>query len=99
MWEEVNGSSFFTVASQYRGKIPSSSKTPASGPLWLTRRQALIDGGNLASTLGKPATSYTAVAPQILCFLQTFWDSSGGYARANSKSTNPWTSHLHKLTT
>ncbi|GJN74336.1 glucoamylase precursor [Purpureocillium lilacinum] len=67
LWEEVNGSSFFTVASQYR---------------------ALIDGGNLASTLGKPATSYTAVAPQILCFLQTFWDSSGGYARANINVNN-----------
>ncbi|UNI20086.1 Glucan 1,4-alpha-glucosidase [Purpureocillium takamizusanense] len=67
LWEEVNGSSFFTVANQYR---------------------ALVDGSKLAATLGQPAASYAAVAPQILCFLQTFWDSSGGYARANINVNN-----------
>ncbi|KAJ6441978.1 glucoamylase precursor [Purpureocillium lavendulum] len=67
LWEEVNGSSFFTIASQYR---------------------ALIDGSNLANTLGKSGGSYAAIAPQILCFLQTFWVSSGGYINANINVNN-----------
>ncbi|KAI5466885.1 putative glucoamylase GMY1 [Mariannaea sp. PMI_226] len=57
LWEEVNGSSFFTIASQYRG-------------------------GVIASQLGKP-DSYTAIAPQVLCFLQSFWVTSNKYIDAN----------------
>ena len=32
LWEEVNGSSFFTIASQYRGKISSCSRHSRSSP-------------------------------------------------------------------
>ncbi|KAH6610201.1 glucoamylase [Trichoderma cornu-damae] len=62
LWEEVDGSSFFTVANQHR---------------------ALVEGATLAATLGQPGSSYSAVAPQILCFLQKFWVSSGGYVDSN----------------
>ncbi|EQL00498.1 glucoamylase I precursor [Ophiocordyceps sinensis CO18] len=62
LWEEVNGSSFFTISSQYR---------------------ALVEGSALATALGKPGSSYSNVAPQILCFLQSFWVPSAGYIDAN----------------
>lgn len=63
LWEEVDGSSFFTVANQHR---------------------ALVEGATLAATLGQSGSSYSTVAPQILCFLQKFWSSSG-YIISNSK--------------
>lgn len=63
LWEEVNGSSFFTVANQHR---------------------ALVEGATLAATLGQSGSSYSSVAPQILCFLQKFWSPSG-YVISNSK--------------
>ncbi|KAI1106724.1 carbohydrate-binding module family 20 protein [Jackrogersella minutella] len=66
LWEEVSGSSFFTIASQHR---------------------ALVEGSALAKSLGKTTTSYDAVAPQVLCFLQSFWSSSG-YALANINVNN-----------
>ncbi|KAH6658983.1 1, 4-alpha-D-glucan glucohydrolase [Truncatella angustata] len=59
LWEEVSGSSFFTIQSQYR---------------------ALIEGSSLASTLGVDCTGCDE-APQILCFLQSFWN--GKYFNAN----------------
>ncbi|KAF7549315.1 hypothetical protein G7Z17_g6457 [Cylindrodendrum hubeiense] len=62
LWEEVSGSSFFTVASQYR---------------------ALIEGSTIAGLLGKSGTSYSAIAPQVLCFLQKFWLPSSNYIDAN----------------
>ncbi|KAH7157095.1 putative glucoamylase GMY1 [Dactylonectria macrodidyma] len=62
LWEEVNGSSFFTIASQYR---------------------ALIEGSAIATALGKSSDAYTAIAPQVLCFLQKFWLPSSGYIDAN----------------
>ena len=62
LWEEVSGSSFFTVAAQHR---------------------ALVEGSALATTLGESATNYEAQAPQVLCFLQSFWSSSSGYTIAN----------------
>ncbi|OPB42498.1 GH15 glucamylase with starch binding domain [Trichoderma guizhouense] len=61
LWEEVNGSSFFTVANQHR---------------------ALVEGATLAATLGQSGSTYSSVAPQILCFLQRFW-VSGGYIDSN----------------
>ncbi|KAM3431569.1 hypothetical protein NHJ13734_007260 [Beauveria thailandica] len=66
LWEEVNGSSFFSVASQHR---------------------SLVEGSSLAAKLGQDGSVYGQVAPQILCFLQTFWVASGGYINSNSKST------------
>ncbi|OTB05419.1 carbohydrate-binding module family 20 protein [Hypoxylon sp. CI-4A] len=62
LWEEVQGSSFFTVAAQHR---------------------SLVEGSALASTLGEDTTAYDAIAPQVLCFQQSFWDASNGFAIAN----------------
>ncbi|KAI1381523.1 carbohydrate-binding module family 20 protein [Hypoxylon crocopeplum] len=67
LWEEVSGSSFFTVAAQHR---------------------SLVEGSALAKSLGQTCTACDAVAPQVLCFLQTFWSSSGGYALANINVNN-----------
>ncbi|KAI0850178.1 carbohydrate-binding module family 20 protein [Daldinia vernicosa] len=67
LWEEVNGSSFFTVAAQHR---------------------SLVEGSALAETLGESHDSYDAIAPHILCFLQTFWSPSSGYALANINVNN-----------
>ncbi|KAI1333966.1 carbohydrate-binding module family 20 protein [Xylariaceae sp. FL0016] len=66
LWEEVSGSSFFTVAAQYR---------------------ALVEGNALASTLGTTCTG-CAVAPQVLCFLQSFWSASSGFTLANINVNN-----------
>lgn len=60
LWEEVDGSSFFTVAVQHR---------------------ALVQGANLAKKLGKSCPACVSQAPQILCFLQNFWN--GNYITAN----------------
>ncbi|KAJ6780421.1 hypothetical protein PWT90_02308 [Aphanocladium album] len=67
LWEEVNGSSFFSVAGQHR---------------------SLVEGASLAAKLGHDASAYNKVAPQILCFLQTFWVSSGGYINSNINQNN-----------
>ncbi|KAI0137392.1 family 15 glycosyl hydrolase [Xylariales sp. AK1849] len=56
LWEEVQGSSFFTIAAQHR---------------------ALVEGSNLAKTLGSSCSYCDSIAPQILCFQQSFWSSSG----------------------
>ncbi|KAF4123810.1 glucoamylase [Geosmithia morbida] len=84
LWEEVNGSSFFTTASQWR---------------------ALVEGASLASTLGQTTASskYSSIAPQILCFLQTFWIPEQGYVDANinvndgrtGKDTNTVLASIH----
>ncbi|KAH7040448.1 glycoside hydrolase family 15 protein [Microdochium trichocladiopsis] len=63
LWEEVNGSSFFTTAAQHR---------------------ALVEGSALAKSLGTTCPGCDAIAPQILCFQQSYWTTNlGGYARAN----------------
>ncbi|KAI1427903.1 family 15 glycosyl hydrolase [Xylaria sp. FL1777] len=67
LWEEVNGSSFFTVAAQHR---------------------ALIEGSALAKALGSSCNACDAIAPQVLCFLQTFWSASSGYTLANINVNN-----------
>ncbi|KAI1780488.1 carbohydrate-binding module family 20 protein [Hypoxylon cercidicola] len=67
LWEEVQGSSFFTVAAQHR---------------------SLVEGSALATTLGTSCTACDAVAPQVLCFLQSFWSASDGYALANINVNN-----------
>jgi glucoamylase len=60
LWEEVNGSSFFTLAAAYR---------------------ALVEGAALAESLSKSCPGCADAAPQVLCFLQTFW--VGGYIDSN----------------
>ena len=59
-WEEINGSSFFTTAVQYR---------------------SLIDGADLAGQIGQSCDLCVSQAPQILCFLQDYWN--GEYIEAN----------------
>ncbi|KAK8086912.1 Glucoamylase [Apiospora phragmitis] len=67
LWEEVQGSSFFTIAASHR---------------------ALVEGSNLAKTLGNSCSACDAIAPQVLCFQQSFWSSSGNYALANINVNN-----------
>ncbi|KAH8704141.1 putative glucoamylase precursor [Talaromyces proteolyticus] len=55
LWEEVQGSSFFTTAVQHR---------------------ALVQGNALATTLGHSCANCVSQAPQILCFLQSYWTGS-----------------------
>ena len=59
LWEETDGSSFFTIQNQHR---------------------ALVEGQTLANTLRVTCTGCDQ-APQILCFLQTFWN--GEYIVSN----------------
>ncbi|KAI4164476.1 MAG: hypothetical protein LQ342_001789 [Letrouitia transgressa] len=65
IWEEVDGSSFFTAAVQYR---------------------ALVQGQWLAEEIGKPCRSCESEAPQILCFMQTFWNGEFIVAEINSQN-------------
>ncbi|KAJ5813011.1 Six-hairpin glycosidase [Penicillium robsamsonii] len=53
LWEEVEGSSFFTIAAQHR---------------------ALVEGSAFAKALGETCEGCDSQAPQILCYLQTFWN-------------------------
>ncbi|OCK81653.1 carbohydrate-binding module family 20 protein [Lepidopterella palustris CBS 459.81] len=65
LWEEVDGSSFFTIAVQHR---------------------ALVEGNTLAISLGKSCSNCVSQAPQLLCFLQSFW--SGSYIISNINVNN-----------
>ncbi|OBT63964.1 hypothetical protein VE03_05984 [Pseudogymnoascus sp. 23342-1-I1] len=67
LWEEVDGSSFFTTASQHR---------------------ALVQGIAFAAKIGKTCNNCATVAPQILCFLQTYWTSSGNFIVSNINVNN-----------
>lgn len=60
LWEEVSGSSFFTIAVQHR---------------------SLVEGAAIGKQLGVSVSAYESQAPNLLCFLQTFWN--GRYAIAN----------------
>ncbi|KAI0016653.1 glycoside hydrolase family 15 protein [Xylariomycetidae sp. FL0641] len=67
LWEEVNGSSFFTIAASHR---------------------ALVEGSVVAKTLETTCSECDDIAPQVLCFLQSFWSSSDGYIIANINVNN-----------
>ncbi|CAK7202231.1 glycoside hydrolase 15 protein [Sporothrix eucalyptigena] len=60
LWEEVSGSSYFTVSAQHR---------------------ALVEGSAFASRVGSSCTYCDSQAPQILCYMQSFW--TGSYMNAN----------------
>lgn len=60
LWEEINGSSFFTLSATHR---------------------ALVEGAALATKLSKPCDGCAAAAPQVLCFVQSFW--TGSYIDSN----------------
>ncbi|KAK0626084.1 glucan 1, 4-alpha-glucosidase [Immersiella caudata] len=62
LWEEVPGSSFFTITSSHR---------------------ALVEGAALAKSLGLSCPACTAVAPRVLCFVQSFWNQNQGYVVSN----------------
>lgn len=64
LWEEVNGSSFFTIAVQHR---------------------ALVEGANFATSLGKTCANCVSQAPEVLCYLQSFW--TGSFILANFDSS------------
>ena len=53
LWEEVQGSSFFTIAAQHK---------------------SLVQGDAFAAALGESCENCASQAPQILCFLQSFWN-------------------------
>lgn len=50
------------------------------------QRRAMIGGGNIAQTLGKPCPACASQTSQILCFLQGFWN--GKYITANINVNN-----------
>lgn len=56
LWEEVNSSSFFTIAASHR---------------------ALVEGSAFAKSVGSSCNACDAVAPQVLCFQQSFWNNNG----------------------
>jgi glucoamylase len=60
LWEETNGSSFFTLSASHR---------------------ALVEGIALATKLGKTCDGCAAAAPEILCFVQSFW--TGNFIDSN----------------
>ncbi|KAJ5129144.1 uncharacterized protein N7515_005183 [Penicillium bovifimosum] len=60
LWEEVSGSSFFTIAAQHR---------------------ALVEGSAFATAVGSSCPYCDSQAPQVRCFLQSFW--TGSYILAN----------------
>ncbi|MCJ1412272.1 hypothetical protein MMC19_006365 [Ptychographa xylographoides] len=62
LWEEQDGSSFFTIAVQHR---------------------ALVEGTALATQIGTSCPGCTQVVPQILCFLQSFWNGQFIVANIN----------------
>jgi len=78
LWEEVQGSSFFTTAVQHR---------------------ALVEGNALAQQLGHSCSNCVSQAPQVLCFLQSYW--TGSYILANfgggrtGKDTNTILGSIH----
>ncbi|OBS22075.1 hypothetical protein FPOA_08412 [Fusarium poae] len=45
--------------------------------------RALIEGATLAKKLGKSGDTYATIAPQALCFMQTYWIPSGRYVDSN----------------
>lgn len=65
LWEEVEGSSFFTLSVSHRG---------------------LVEGSALAASIGQSCPNCDSQAPQILCFLQSFWN--GEYIVANINQEN-----------
>jgi glucoamylase len=47
------------------------------------QHRALVEGSALAKQLGKTCPYCDSQAPQVLCFLQSFWGASQGYILAN----------------
>ncbi|KAH6620958.1 Six-hairpin glycosidase-like protein [Chaetomium sp. MPI-SDFR-AT-0129] len=45
--------------------------------------RALVEGADLAAQLSTECRACITVAPQVLCFLQTFWNPNGGFVVSN----------------
>ena len=45
---------------------------------------ALRLGATFATAVGASASTYSTQADNVLCFLQSYWNSNGGYATANT---------------
>ncbi|KAJ7069525.1 glucoamylase [Mycena amicta] len=48
------------------------------------QHRSLREGAALATALGQDATTYTTQAANVLCFLQSYWNPTGGYITANT---------------
>jgi glucoamylase len=48
------------------------------------QHRALREGAALASMIGQSFTEYTTQAQNVLCFLQSYWNTSGGFITANT---------------
>ncbi|KAJ7758125.1 glycoside hydrolase family 15 protein [Mycena maculata] len=48
------------------------------------QHRSLREGATFATALGQDATTYTTQADNVLCFLQSYWDSTSGYITANT---------------
>jgi len=45
--------------------------------------RALVEGAHLAAQLGLECRACTTVAPHVLCYQQSFWNSNGNYINSN----------------
>lgn len=48
------------------------------------QHRALREGSVLAKAIGQDSTNYDTQANNLLCFLQSYWNPSGGYVTANT---------------
>ncbi|KAF7314538.1 Glucoamylase [Mycena kentingensis (nom. inval.)] len=48
------------------------------------QHRALREGATLAKALGQDASAYTTQAANALCFLQSYWNPTGGYITSNT---------------
>ncbi|RDW69440.1 glycoside hydrolase family 15 protein [Coleophoma cylindrospora] len=67
LWEEVNGSSYFTSAVQHR---------------------ALVEGANFATSIGETCTECESEAPNLLCFMQDYWNGSAIISNIDVQQSN-----------
>ncbi|KAJ7784273.1 glucoamylase [Mycena metata] len=58
----------------------------SSSSFWTTavQHRSLRMGATLAAALGQNGSAYTTQADNALCFLQSYWNPSGGYITANT---------------
>jgi glucoamylase len=50
------------------------------------QHRALVEGAALGKQLGKDVSNYVSQAPNILCFLQTYWNGKYAVANINTES-------------
>jgi glucoamylase len=79
--------------------LPNSFRNQSGFDLWeevscssfftiATQHRALVEGIALATQLGTTCSVCASQAPQVLCFLQSFWSPSSGYILANINENN-----------